>query len=684
MTFFELFAVLDADKNLTVTKISNQNQGENNCTEITVSVPPEMADGFQFFLEFLCPQNKRYVSTQLEDRGEKDGTLLFACTVPSCVLQEEGLVIFQLIARNKEDNCIVYKSVRTSKTSFFVHPSVNACEQAYAVDDYFANYNGAWAKEALLRETADEQLQRAVSNVETKQSEHESDTNNPHGVTKEQLGLGNVQNTNDGEKRVLFATFAQCDEGGYNLRTTYAKQADIPTTLPASGGNADTVDGKRATDFATATQGAKADTAYQKPANGIPKTDLATDVQNALGLAEGAVQSLDGYATESFVKAQVSNIVNSAPETLDTLQELATALGNDPNFATTIATQLGGKLSNTKKGSSTQPIYINSDGKAEECVYPLCPGSETPTMNGVADVGSAKTFARSDHKHPSDASKVDKVDGKGLSTCDYTVEEKTKLASIANSANNYALPIAGANLGGIKDGGDILVGTDGTVTVKDDSHNHVISNVDGLQNALDDKAPKTTATTSSNGLMSGADKAKLDGIATGANNYTLPLATENTLGGVKSGGDVTIDEEGVISVNDNSHGHTIPNIDGLQVTLLEKVNKTELADYAKKTDDTQEITAKSLSTTEDVSGRDALFDRVVADYYYVGTGSTNLLAQKTGTSTTQTMSQKAITNAIVGVQSYLEGYVDDEIYDQLEAAIGDVNSVLDEINGEEK
>lgn len=48
--------------------------------------------------------------------------------------------------------------------------------------------------------------------------------------------------------------------------------------------------------------------------------------------------------TKKYVDTKVAGIVNSAPETLDTLQELATALGNDPNFATTISTQIGKKV----------------------------------------------------------------------------------------------------------------------------------------------------------------------------------------------------------------------------------------------------------------------------------------------------------------------------------------------------
>lgn len=81
----------------------------------------------------------------------------------------------------------------------------------------------------------------------------------------------------------------------------------------------------------------------------------------------------------------------------------------------------------------------------------------------------------------------------------------------------------------------------------------------------DNNTTYSNATQTSSGLMSDTDKVKLDGIAEGANNYTLPAAGAS-LGGVKSGGDVTI-SGGIITVNDDSHNHIISNIDGLQSAL---------------------------------------------------------------------------------------------------------------------
>ena len=43
-----------------------------------------------------------------------------------------------------------------------------------------------------------------------------------------------------------------------------------------------------------------------------------------------------GYATESYVTTQISNVIDSAPGALDTLNELAAALGDDASFSTTI------------------------------------------------------------------------------------------------------------------------------------------------------------------------------------------------------------------------------------------------------------------------------------------------------------------------------------------------------------
>lgn len=118
-----------------------------------------------------------------------------------------------------------------------------------------------------------------------------------------------------------------------------------------------------------------------------------------------------------------------------------------------------------------------------------------------------------------------------------TTAEKTKLAGIAEGANNYTLPEATANdLGGIKVGTNLSIDNNGILSATDTTY--------------------SAATTSADGLMSSTDKTKLDGIAANANNYTLTAATANDLGGIKVGTNLSIDSNGVLSASGGSY--TLP------------------------------------------------------------------------------------------------------------------------------
>ena len=67
----------------------------------------------------------------------------------------------------------------------------------------------------------------------------------------------------------------------------------------------------------------------------------------------------DDLTTKKYVDDKVAGIVNSAPETLDTLKELADALGNDANFSTTVTTQIGKKVDKVDGMSLTHNDLTN-------------------------------------------------------------------------------------------------------------------------------------------------------------------------------------------------------------------------------------------------------------------------------------------------------------------------------------
>lgn len=69
-----------------------------------------------------------------------------------------------------------------------------------------------------------------------------------------------------------------------------------------------------------------------------PTAAVALNGQRLTGVADPT--AAQDAATRAYVLAQINALVNSAPGVLDTLAELATALGNDPNFATSIAASI--------------------------------------------------------------------------------------------------------------------------------------------------------------------------------------------------------------------------------------------------------------------------------------------------------------------------------------------------------
>jgi len=180
------------------------------------------------------------------------------------------------------------------------------------------------------------------------------------GVTKAMVGLGNVDNTTDAAKPISTATQAAID-------------LKAPLASPSL--------------------------------TGVPTAPTAIATTNTNQLA-----------TTEFVKTAVANLIAAAPTALDTLSELATALGNDANFSTTITNSLALKapiasptftgtvsgitksmvgLSNVdntsdmnKPVSTAQSTYINSaiTSLSNTAATSYVPQSDVGNSNGVASL----------------------------------------------------------------------------------------------------------------------------------------------------------------------------------------------------------------------------------------------------------------------------------------------------------
>jgi len=194
---------------------------------------------------------------------------------------------------------------------------------------------------------------------ESSVSAHTNRTDNPHSVTKTQVGLSNVDNTADVNKVVLSAS-----------KLTTARTITIAGDASGSA-------------------------SFDGSANATI-TITVTDDSHAHAFANIASKptTLAGYGiTDADTSAQVTTkinnavaaLVDSSPTTLDTLNELAAALGDDPNFAATTSTALGNRVvknADIVAGTGTKVTY---DAKG------LVTGSSTPTTLAGYNIGDAYT-----------------------------------------------------------------------------------------------------------------------------------------------------------------------------------------------------------------------------------------------------------------------------------------------------
>lgn len=149
------------------------------------------------------------------------------------------------------------------------------------------------------------------------------------------------------------------------------------------------------------------------------------------------------YITSEEVDAKIAALVDSAPGTLDTLNELAAALNDDPNFATTITAQIGQKAdaSALANYATTEALTSGLAGKADT--------AHTHTVSQITDLsttlsGYATTTALTEglagkantsHTHAiSDVTNLQNtLDGKAAATHTHTVSQITDL-----NLGNYA------------------------------------------------------------------------------------------------------------------------------------------------------------------------------------------------------------------------------------------------------
>jgi len=200
---------------------------------------------------------------------------------------------------------------------------------------------------------------------------------------------------------------------------------------------------------------------------------------------------------KNYIDTEVSGIVDSAPATLDTLNELAAALGDDANFATTTSTALGNRL------------RLDVDNQSL---------SGTQITNALANLGVTSTNTE-----------INLVDGSSAGT---VVNSKAVVYGAAGEVNATKLQVGGVDITStpaelnLLDGVSGLVQADFTKLAAVDVTAAEINYLDGvssnIQTQLDDKIALTAISATDDG---GDGSFSYDN-TTGVFTYTGPSATE--------------------------------------------------------------------------------------------------------------------------------------------------------------
>jgi hypothetical protein len=321
--------------------------------------------------------------------------------------------------------------------------------------------------------------------------------------------------------------------------------------------------------------------------------------------------SAEDYATTSYVDTAVANLVDSAPAALDTLNELAAALGDDANFSTTVTNSIATKqdaatalTTSTTFGGDVSGTYnaivIANDSHNHDGRYYTEAESDARLMRSNADDDFTGTLK---HNNVGDTALF--VRGGNVDTT---------LIRVSSTNNNDAENSLGSYGFSLRYMGS-RSGNENSLSIFADNQTSA-TQVESLKINQDGVMYRGTNRLFDDGYHPNADKwttartLSLTGAVTGSASIdgsgNVSLATTNTadptltLAGDASGsatftnlGNATL----TVTVADDSHNHVISNVDGLQTALDGKLGSTEAAVSADKW-----TTARTVSLTGAVTG----------------------------------------------------------------------------------
>ncbi len=288
-------------------------------------------------------------------------------------------------------------------------------------------------------------------------------------------------------------------------------------------------------------------------------------------------------SAKSYTDTKIADLINSAPETMDTLGEIATIVTDNKSVIDTLNAAIGNKANKSDLTSHTGngDIHVTAAQKTNwTSAYNHSTSAHAPsnaernTVVGIqkngTDIAPDTTTRKVNISVPTKVSQLTNDSGYKTVDSNTTYTLASMGASLTNGNAGIQITAGGSGSGvqqvKIKGTGATTVTTDkdGLLTIYSANtvytHPNFTAAAAGLYKVTVDAQGHVTATAA-------VTKADITGLGIPGYNTTYGVAKSDTLGLVKSGTDITVDTEGNVSVNDNSHMHTIANVTGLQTAL---------------------------------------------------------------------------------------------------------------------
>ena len=329
---------------------------------------------------------------------------------------------------------------------------------------------------------------------------HTSNKNNPHGVTLSQLGVT-----------------ATSTELNYVDGVTSAIQTQL--------------DGKQATISGGASTIASSNLTASRAliSNGSGKVAVSAVTSTELGYLDGVTSAIQtqldgkspsGHGHDAATQSAAGFMSANDKKKLDGITESADSVAFSQGLTS---------------GAEVGTITINGSGT--KLYAPL-------NTNTTYDLTTSQTSGQNVKLNlvaGGSGSGTDSIEIKGGGATSVYRDTTTGAIIIESTDHDTTYGAAGTSLGLVKSGGDVTISS-GLITVNDDSHNHVISNVDGLQAALDAKSD-------SSHTHNYAGSSSAGGAATSANKVNSSLTIQLNSGSTEGTNKFTFNGSGAKSVN---------------------------------------------------------------------------------------------------------------------------------------